>query len=220
MAAAASATSPNRRWRPLGRWVMVLFSAWHSHAGTAQRAAAAAISISRAVAPAWRRVCCEALTERLALVDMSPQTRCRLRFSAGAANSGFTRRQSHSSSSATSMGSAVKMPWPISERATRMTTVSSGQITIQALTSGAASPARAGSPPSGSSKPSTKPPPMAAALARKERRLNRSAEVMLRGLRARLCGTGPACTSLPRECHPQSRQVWLMQPLSRTVVGL
>ncbi len=35
------------------------------------------------------------------------------------------------------------MPWPISERATRITTVSSGRITTQALTSGEPSAARA-----------------------------------------------------------------------------
>src|SRR3981081_3298579 len=52
---------------------------------------------------------------------------------------------------------------------------------IQALTSGAPSAARAGSQPPSSSKPSTKLPPLAAALMRKERRLNRSVEVMLGG---------------------------------------
>ena len=75
MAAAACATAPNRTVRPLGRWVMTLSLARQSPGGTSQRAAAAATSISRAVAPAWRKVSCEAATERLALVDMSPQTR-------------------------------------------------------------------------------------------------------------------------------------------------
>ena len=114
---------------------MMLLAARHSRAGTFQRAAAAAISISRAVAPACRKIRCDALMERLALVDMSPQTRLRLRFSAGDAYSGRTLRQSHSSSSATSMGRPVKLPWPISERATRMITVSSGWITIKVLIS-------------------------------------------------------------------------------------
>ena len=68
---------------------------------------------------------------------MSPQTRLRRRFSSGEANSAFTLLQSHSSSSATSIGSAVKLPWPISDLATRMITVSSGSITIQAVISGA-----------------------------------------------------------------------------------
>ena len=40
------------------------------------------------------------------------------------------------SSSATSCASPVSVPWPISERAMRMITVSSGWITTQALTSG------------------------------------------------------------------------------------
>jgi hypothetical protein len=78
---------------------------------------------------------CDALIERLAPVDILPQTRSRLRFSCGGANSAFTLLQSHSSSSATSIGSAVKLPWPISDLATRMITVSSGSITIQAVIS-------------------------------------------------------------------------------------
>ena len=44
----------------------------------------------------------------------------------------------NSSSSATSWARPVMVPWPISERAMRMTTVSSGLITTQALISGAA----------------------------------------------------------------------------------
>ena len=55
----------------------------------------------------------------------------------GAGTPCVTLLQSHSSSSATSIGSAVSAPWPISERATRMVTVSSGAITIQAVISGA-----------------------------------------------------------------------------------
>ena len=79
---------------------------------------------------------------RLPPVEKSPQTRLRRRFSSGEGNSTVTLLQSHSSSSATSIGSAVDTPWPISERATRMMTVSSGRITIQALISGAAGGAR------------------------------------------------------------------------------
>ena len=45
------------------------------------------------------------------------------------------------------------MPWPISERATRITTVSSGRITTQALISGEPSAARTTvGPPNGSCK--------------------------------------------------------------------
>ena len=82
---------------------MTLLAARHSRAGTSQRAAAAAISISRAAAPALRSSCCDAHIERLAPVDMSPQARWRRTFSSGATNSVLTLLQSHSSSSATSM---------------------------------------------------------------------------------------------------------------------
>src|SRR5205085_7180929 len=143
--AAASATSPYRNVRPLGLWVITLFAAWHSAAGTPHCAAAAAISISRAAAPALRRYSCEDRTERLPPVDISPQARLRRRFSSGDGNSAVTLLQSHWSSSATSIGSAVVMPCPISERATRMMTASSGWITTQALTS--AEPAEASATP-------------------------------------------------------------------------
>ena len=50
--------------------------------------------------------------------------------------------QSHSSSSATIWARPVIVPCPISERATRITTVSSGRMTTQALISGEPSAAR------------------------------------------------------------------------------
>src|SRR4029450_12438986 len=64
--AASAATAPNVTLRPLGRCVIVLLGAAHSLPATFQRAAAAAMSISRAVAPARRRSFCDALMERLA----------------------------------------------------------------------------------------------------------------------------------------------------------
>ena len=72
---------------------------------------------------------------RLPPVDMSPHTRLRARFWPGVMRSTATFFQSHSSSSATSWARPVSVPCPISERAMRMTTVSSGLITTQALTS-------------------------------------------------------------------------------------
>src|SRR6266446_4049574 len=149
---------------------MTLFSARHSEAETPHWRAAAAISISRAVAPALPTYSCELRTARLPPVDMSPHTRLRARFSCGGANSAFTLLQSHSSSSATSMDSAVKLPCPISDLATRMTTVSSGSITTQAVISGAPPAARTGCGPNGISNPSASEPPTAATLARTERR--------------------------------------------------
>ena len=168
--AAAAATSPKRSRRPLGVCVMTLFSARHSAAGTPHCAAAADISISRAVAPAVRSACCEPRTERLAPVDMSPHARWRLRFSSGATYSGVTRLQSQASSSATSIGNAVDMPCPISDLATRMTTESSGAMMIQAVISALPSDPCVGMLSNGIAKPSVSEPPNAAALARSERR--------------------------------------------------
>ncbi len=73
---------------------------------------------------------------------MSPHTRLRATLWPGVGYSVVTFDQSHSSSSATSWARPVSVPWPISERAMRMTTVSSGRITTQALTSGEPSAAR------------------------------------------------------------------------------
>ena len=52
--AALAASLPKLTERSLGPWVMRLFSARHSRAGTFHAWAAAAISISRAAAPALR----------------------------------------------------------------------------------------------------------------------------------------------------------------------
>src|SRR6516162_6421272 len=108
---------------------------------------------------------------RLPPVEKFLQTRLRARFSPGVGYSVVTFDQSHSSSSATSWARPVKVPWPISDRATRITTVSSGRMTTQAFTSGASAAACARARPNGIRKPSDSPPPIAAAPARNERRL-------------------------------------------------
>src|SRR5215831_10890317 len=107
---------------------------------------------------------------RLPPVDMSPHTRLRATFWPGVGYSVVTFDQSHSSSSATSWARPVSEPWPISDRAMRITTVSSGRITTQAFISGEPSAARTTRGPNGTSKPSAKPPPTAATAATKERR--------------------------------------------------
>ena len=117
---------------------MTLFAAVHSAAGTFHSLAAAAISIMRAAAPPLRTTSWEARMPRLPPVKKSPQTRLRATFWPGVGNSVVTFDQSHSSSSATSWQRPVSVPWPISERAMRMTTLSSGLTTTQALTSGPA----------------------------------------------------------------------------------
>jgi hypothetical protein len=115
--AAASATLPKLTRRLLGPWVMKLLCAVHSDAGTFHCFAAAATSISRAVAPALRRYSCELRMVRLPTEAMSPQARLRFTFAFAEAYSILTRFQSHSSSSATSIGAEVMLPCPISERA-------------------------------------------------------------------------------------------------------
>ena len=95
---------------------------------------------------------------RLPPVEKLPQTRLRARFCPGVGYSVLTRPQSQSSSSATSCARPVSVPWPISLRAMRITTLSSGCTTTQAFTSGAAPCAAA---PVG--KPSTSEPDAAPA---------------------------------------------------------
>src|SRR6266404_2430533 len=159
--------------RPDGVCVMMLFAALHSEAGTLHSCAAAWISISRAAAPPWRTYSCESRMPRLPPVPKSFHTRLRARFCPGVGYSVVTFDQSHSSSSATSWARPVSVPWPISDRAMRMTTVSSGRITTQALTSGEPSAARTtGGPPKGISRPIARPVPSAALPITKARRLS------------------------------------------------
>ena len=147
------------------------FSASHSDPGTFHLCAAAARSISRAVAPARRKYSCESRIERLPPVAIEPHARLRRSCSLVETNSMRTFLQSHSSSSATSIGSPVELPCPISERATRITTLLSGLTTIQAVSSGpfpfAAAWARTGA---GIASWSARPPPTAVETLRKSRR--------------------------------------------------
>src|SRR4051794_19625649 len=158
---------------------MMPFPAAHPAGGTPHEAAAARISMSRAAAPPLRTYSFDSRMPRLPPVEKLPQTRLRAAFSPGVGNSVVTFDQSHSNSSATSCASPVSEPWPISERAMRITTVSSGRITTQALISGAspaaALPVAGGSAASalsnGTRNPSDRPPPIAATEARNERRV-------------------------------------------------
>src|SRR3954471_10196916 len=102
---------------------------------------------------------------RLPPVEKSPHARLRATLWPGVGYSVVTFDQSHSSSSATSWARPVRVPWPISERAMRITTVSSGRITTQALTSGEPSAARTTvGPPKGMSRPSARPVPTTEAV--------------------------------------------------------
>src|SRR5712691_10140537 len=93
--AAALATLPKLTLRLLGPWMMTLFAAVHSAAGTPHCCAAAAISISRAVAPPLRRYSCDCRIVRLPTDAMSPQARLRLTFAFAEAYSILTFSQSH-----------------------------------------------------------------------------------------------------------------------------
>src|SRR5919197_4965153 len=120
---------------------------------------------------------------RLPPVEKLPHTRLRARFWPGVGYSVVTFDQSHSCSSATSCARPGSVPCPISDRATRITTVSSGITTTQALTSGLPSAATA-SLPNGTWNPSEKPPRTAAEPARKPRRDTWSAVVIISSCRS------------------------------------
>src|SRR6202166_4306633 len=123
---------------------------------------------------------------RLPPVEKSPHTRLRATLSPGVGNSVVTFDQSHSSSSATSCARPVRVPWPISERAIRITTVSSGRITTQALISGEPSAARTRpGPPKGRSRPTARPTPVAAVPMTKARRLSLTCWFMAASSRVR-----------------------------------
>src|SRR2546423_12910452 len=159
---------------------MPRFSASHSDAGTLHRCAAAAMTRAPARAPAWRKYSCEPRIERLPPVAIDPHARLRRRLSALDTNSVRTFVQSHSSSSATSMGRPVELPCPISERATRMRTLLSGFTTVHAVSSGpfvfAAAWERTGV---GTHSSSARPPPTAVDTLRKSRRDLRNGIVMI-----------------------------------------
>src|SRR6266403_575145 len=168
--AAASATLPYVVVRPERPCVITLLAAQHSEAGAPQASAAAWTSIVRAVAPPLRTYSCEVRMPRLPPVEKSPHARLRATFWPGVGYSVVTFDQSHSSSSATSWARPVSVPWPISERAMRMTTVSLGWMTTQALTSAPPFCATAWSMPKGTCSPSASPPPAAADPTMKLRR--------------------------------------------------
>src|SRR5882724_9111314 len=127
----------------------------------------------RAVAPPSRTYWCESRMPRLPPVEKSPQARLRFTLWPGVGYSVFTFDQSHSSSSATSWARPVSVPCPISERAMRITQVSSGLTTTQAWTSTPA-PAvvLASAEPSASGRrmPTARPPPAVADPTMKARR--------------------------------------------------
>src|SRR5579862_18195 len=116
---------------------------------------------------------------RLPPVPKSPQIRLRATLVPGVGYSQVTLLQLHSSSSATICARPVSEPWPISERAMRITTVSSGRITTQAPISGEPSAARTTALPPKGLMPIANPPPTAALVTMKVRREIRGAWFMV-----------------------------------------
>src|SRR5262245_60399623 len=168
--AAASATLPYVVVRPVGLCVMTLLAALQSAAGTPQAFAAACTSITRAAAPPLRTYSLDSRMPRLPPVEKLPHGRLRATDWPGVGYSVVTFVQSASSSSATICASPVSVPCPISERATRTTTVSSGRMTTQALISGEPSCARTTLAPNGIFRPRVSPAPAAAVPMTNERR--------------------------------------------------
>src|SRR5262244_2446010 len=133
---------------------------------------------------------------RLPPVPISPHTRLRARFWPAVGDSVVTFFQSHSSSSATSWARPVRVPCPISERAMRITQVSSGLTTTQALTSApaAAAPCASAEPSSNGTRMPMARPPVAAAVP----------TMKLRRERARAAARSFGCFMsrlLPAGCH-------------------
>ena len=146
--------------------MITLSLALHSLTGTPHCVAAAWVSMAFAAAPPLRTYSTEARMPRLPPVDMSPQARLLAWLTSGATYSARMKRQSASSSSATSWAKPVSVPCPISERAIRTVVMSSGASVTQMPTSTAAAWAADG----GIEMPRARPPPMAAEAVRKERR--------------------------------------------------
>src|SRR5574342_1376039 len=98
--------------------------------------------------------------------------------------------QSASSSSARSIGREVATPWPISERSTTTSTLSSGLIRSQAFGANGPGPATAARPRpmAGRWKPIASPAPATPAASRNSRRLTLVDASMLRSLRGAVNG--------------------------------
>src|SRR6266480_6415419 len=101
--------------------------------------------------------------------------------------------QSASSSSASSIGNDVVTPWPISERSTTTSTLSSAPIRSHALgANGAAAAGSSRRPEAGTWKLIMRPAPATPAASRKSRRVISGAALMSRSLRGAMDGGADA----------------------------
>ena len=136
--AASAATVPKGSVRPEATWTTWLLRVVQVDGGTCQRRAAAVISISRAAAPVRRIRSWNDWMLSLLPVNMK-LTRGLRKSGANGALSRRTVLQSAPSSSASSAGSVVEMPWPISACESIRVTSFSGPIRTHAVS--ATSPA-------------------------------------------------------------------------------
>ena len=180
--AAAPASSPRVALRPVPACDTTPSLTVMSVAGTPQRAAAAATSIARAVAPASRSCCQELATA------VDPPVSCawapigtKARFwyvgtSAGALSTRIWAQEA-SSSSATIAGSPVHTPCPASRCLEITVTVLSGATRTNGIVSGpAALPAPGCEPQPGSIMPSVSPEPASEVSCRNCRRVSSGGE--------------------------------------------
>ncbi len=130
--AASSTSAPYPIRLPEAVFTTALLSVWHALGSTLHRFAAAAISISRAAAPAFASGSHDPRTLVLPPVPCRPKTGLKYCGAAGA-NSVLIFFQSRSSSSARIIVSAVLIPWPISDLSISSVVVSSGAICTHAL---------------------------------------------------------------------------------------
>src|SRR5882724_2841368 len=100
--------------------------------------------------------------------------------------------QSASSSSASSMGSDVVTPWPISERSTTTSTLSSVPMRSHAFGANGAAAAARPRPVAGRWKPMTRPAPATPVASRNSRRVISGAAPMSRSLRGAMDGGADA----------------------------
>src|SRR6266480_426058 len=187
--AALPASSPKVALRPAPVCDTTPWLTLISLAGTAHALAAAATSMARAVAPAWRSCCQELATAVEPPVSWILPPIARLPYTGTCAGALSTRiwSQDASSSSATIAGSPVQTPWPASRCLEITVTVLSGAMRTNGMTSGpaAAPPAPPGPVPHpGSTMPRVSPEPASVVSFRKSRRVSSQAATAVAGAAA------------------------------------
>jgi len=177
--AALPASSPKVALRPAPVCDTTPWLTLISLAGTAHALAAAATSMARAVAPAWRSCCQELATAVEPPVSWILPPIARLPYMGTCAGALSTRiwSQDASSSSATIAGSPVQTPWPASRCLEITVTVLSGAMRTNGMTSGPAAAPPGPVPHPGSTMPRVSPEPASVVSFRNWRRLSSAGDL-------------------------------------------